>query len=100
MFNPFKRPETTSGETKPAEASKGSAELLRFIIGHLVDYPEDVIIQEVNGEGETTIFEVKVNESDIGKVIGKKGRIIKAIRIVLRASALREGRSISVELVN
>ncbi|MCX6645333.1 MAG: KH domain-containing protein [bacterium] len=75
------------------------AELLEFIVKRLVDYPDDVLIKEVQGE-RTKVLEIKVNDADMGKVIGKKGRIIKSLRIVVRAAALHDGQSVSIEIVN
>jgi predicted RNA-binding protein YlqC (UPF0109 family) len=99
VFNFLKKPEVSNSETKGAEAPKGVAELLRFVVERLVDNPGDIQIKEVEG-AKTTVLELRVNDADMGKVIGKKGRIIKSLRVVLRAAALHEGRSISVELMS
>ncbi len=73
-------------------------ELIGYIIRALVDKPEDVSIHEVKGE-HTTIFELKVNKQDIGKIVGKQGRIIKAIRILLQAVSVKVGQKIVLEIV-
>ena len=99
VFNLFKKNDTQSQETKTEEPPKELFDLLRFIVVRLVDNPDDVQISETRGE-KNTVLEVKVNEADMGKVIGKKGRIIKSLRVVLRAAALHEGKSISVELMS
>jgi predicted RNA-binding protein YlqC (UPF0109 family) len=99
VFNLFKREKQSSGEEKTEPATNSIAELLKFIVVRLVDNPDDVDVSEVEGE-RNTILELKVNDEDMGKVIGKKGRIIKSLRIVLRAAAIHEGKSISIELVN
>jgi uncharacterized protein len=99
VFNFLKKADASTTEVKVEEPQKGLTDLLRLIVLKLVDFPDDIHIQEVQG-GKTTVIELKVNEADMGKVIGKKGRIIKSLRVVLRAAALREGRSVSVELVS
>lgn len=73
-------------------------DLLIQIAKALVDNPEKVEVNEVTGE-KTTIFELKVIESDRGKIIGKQGRIIRAIRTIVGASAAKANRRISVEIV-
>jgi len=98
VFNLFKKAPVANVE-KSENSADGVKDLLKFIIEHLVDNPKDVEVREVEGE-RNTILELKVNEADMGKVIGKKGRIIKSLRIVVRAAAIHEGKSISIELVN
>jgi predicted RNA-binding protein YlqC (UPF0109 family) len=99
VFNIFKK-----NNGNPPDQSKGSglsdiADLLSFIVKRLVDHPDEVQIRETQGE-RTTVLEIKVNDADMGKVIGKQGRIIKSLRIVVRAAALHEGQSVSIELVD
>jgi hypothetical protein len=98
VFNLFKKSDSPESAAKIEESPKDLADLLRFIIVRLVDNPGDVEIKEVQGD-KNTVFELKVNDADIGKVIGKKGRIIKALRVVMRAAAMHNGRSVSVELL-
>lgn len=69
--------------------------LLEFIINSLVDKPEAVVIEEVETEDLTT-FQIKLDSADIGKVIGKEGRIIKSIRTLLKTKALKENRKIQL----
>jgi predicted RNA-binding protein YlqC (UPF0109 family) len=73
--------------------------VLEYVAGWLVDHPEEVAVSEVEGE-RGSILEISVNPDDIGKIIGKQGRIIRALRTVARAAAQREGASISVEVVD
>ncbi len=73
-------------------------DLLEFIVKAIVDVPDEVSINEVEGE-KALILEVKVAESDIGKVIGKHGRIINAIRTIVRAAAVKNGKKVSIELL-
>ena len=73
-------------------------EILETIILNLVDDKTSVQIEEKNNEKSVT-FEVKVAEKDMGKVIGKEGRIAKAIRTVMKAVGGRERKKISIEFV-
>lgn len=73
-------------------------ELVKFIAQALVDHPDQVTVNEVPGES-TTIIELKVAPEDMGKVIGKQGRIAKAIRTVVKAAAIKEDKKVSVEIL-
>lgn len=73
-------------------------ELLEVIAKNLVDHPEDVTVTESQGE-RSLILELKVAPEDMGKVIGKQGRIAKAIRTVVKAAAVHEDKHIVVEIV-
>lgn len=73
-------------------------ELVEVLARSLVDKPDEIEINEVEGE-KSIIIELKVAEEDMGKVIGKKGRIAKAIRTVVKASAAREGKRVVVEII-
>ena len=72
-------------------------ELVEVIVKALVDVPESVVVTEKE-EGRTTIVEVKVADSDMGKVIGKQGRIAKAIRAVVKAAASKEDKKVVVDI--
>ena len=74
-------------------------ELLEIIAKSLVDYPEQVDVKEINNEDQTVTLELRVAESDMGKVIGKQGRIAKAIRTVVKAAASRENKKVAVEIL-
>jgi predicted RNA-binding protein YlqC (UPF0109 family) len=74
-------------------------ELLTYIVQNLVDDPSQVSVTERKADGET-IFEVRVADGDMGKVIGRQGRIVKQIRILMRAVAQRKGKKISVEIMD
>ena len=71
--------------------------LIAFIARSLVDAPDQVQVTEVEGE-QTTVLELKVAKEDLGKVIGKQGRIAKAIRVVMRAAATRSSEKVVVEI--
>jgi len=73
--------------------------LVEFLVKSLVDFPESVEIKVVEGE-KSTILELKVKEEDIGKVIGKHGRIAKAIRTILSASATKSGKRVVLEILD
>lgn len=72
-------------------------ELVEVIAKALVDEPEQVVVTEKQ-DGKTTVLEVKVADSDMGKVIGKQGRIAKAIRSVVKAAAAKEDKKVVVEI--
>ena len=71
--------------------------LAEYIVKALVDYPERVVVKETKGI-TTTILELGVHEGDIGKVLGKKGVTIGALRTILSAAAAKERRRIILEL--
>lgn len=73
-------------------------ELLEYIAKSLVDYPNDVSVTEVDGE-QSTVLELRVNDADMGKVIGKQGRIAKSIRAVIKAAAGKGNKKVVVEIV-
>lgn len=74
-------------------------ELLEVIAKNLVDNPDQVSVSEVKGE-RSIILELKVAPDDMGKVIGRQGRIAKEIRTVIRAYAQRTGQKVSVDIVD
>jgi predicted RNA-binding protein YlqC (UPF0109 family) len=74
-------------------------ELVEYMVKCLVDSPSDVEIREVEGE-KSTILELKVKKEDIGKVIGKHGRIARAIRTILNASATKSGKKVVLEILD
>lgn len=74
-------------------------ELLIYIAQNLVEHPEAVSVTEVAGVGET-VLELRVDPSDMGKVIGRQGRIAKEIRALMRSVAQRQGKKISVEIMD
>ena len=73
-------------------------DLVEYIVKSLVDVPDEVSINVVEGE-KSTILELKVASEDVGKVIGKQGRIAKAIRTVVKAASARTGKKYTVEIV-
>jgi predicted RNA-binding protein YlqC (UPF0109 family) len=73
------------------------AELLAYLARELVDDPEAVRVDAEEREG-TLVLRLHVAPDDVGKVIGRGGRIVRALRTVVRASAVREGRRVLVEI--
>lgn len=73
-------------------------EILQTIIENLVDDKEAISIKEVAGE-QSVVFEVKVSEKDMGKIIGKQGKIAQSIRTVMKAVASKEHKRVSVEFI-
>ena len=73
-------------------------ELIKAIALSLVDNPDEVSVSSFEREGEMTV-ELKVAPADMGKVIGKQGRIAKAIRVVAKAAAAKENKNVNVEIV-
>ena len=72
-------------------------ELLLYIARSLVDHPDQVSVTEL--EGEETVLELRVAPEDMGKVIGRQGRIAREIRAVVKAVAQRQGKKVSVDIV-
>jgi len=73
-------------------------ELVKHIVERLVDYPEQISVEEVEGEN-TTVIELRVAKTDLGKVIGKEGRIAKAIRTIMNATTNRERKKSVLEII-
>lgn len=73
-------------------------ELVEVIAKSLVDYPDEVQVTETEND-KAVVLELKVAQSDMGKVIGKQGRIAKAIRTVVKAAASKEERKVIVEIM-
>ena len=72
-------------------------ELLTFVAKSLVDHPDQVVVRET--EAEAIILELSVADEDMGKVIGKQGRIAKAIRTVITAATAKNSKPVYVEIV-
>ena len=74
-------------------------ELLAYVAKSLVDNPEAVQVKEVDCDGEV-ILELRVASEDMGKVIGRQGRIAKEIRTIIKTVALRTGEKVTVEIMD
>ncbi len=77
-----------SEEAIPIPADLGVRELVEYIARALVDIPEEVEVNEIKG-GQTSVIELKVSKSDLGKVIGKQGRTARSIRTILMAASTK-----------
>lgn len=73
-------------------------ELLEAIVKPLVQFPDEVNVTLIDRE-DAQLLELRVNPSDMGKVIGRQGRIAKAIRTVIRAAAGRDGKKVIVDII-
>ncbi len=73
-------------------------DLVEYMAKSLVDHPEQVTVTEIENES-AIILELRVADEDMGKVIGRQGRIAKAIRTVTKAVATRDGKKVMVEIV-
>ncbi|MCI0696393.1 KH domain-containing protein [candidate division KSB1 bacterium] len=73
-------------------------EFLEFIIKHLVDKPNEVQVNEVDGE-RTIVYELRVGQGDMGKVIGKHGKTAKSIRTLLAAASAKAGKRAVLEIL-
>ncbi len=73
-------------------------ELVEVIAKSLVDFPDEVVVTETEND-KTTILKLQVAQSDMGKVIGKQGRIAKAIRSVVKAAASKEDKKVIVDII-
>lgn len=73
-------------------------ELVEFMAKSLVDNPDSVVVNEVNGEQSITL-KLTVAPEDMGKIIGKQGRIAKAIRTVIKAVAVKQNKRVIVEII-
>lgn len=73
-------------------------ELVEFIAKSLVDNPDEVSVNEIEGS-QSIIIELKVAPEDMGKIIGKQGRIAKAIRTVVKAAAIKDNKRVVVEII-
>jgi predicted RNA-binding protein YlqC (UPF0109 family) len=73
-------------------------ELIETIVKSLVDHPDDVVVREVT-DGDNVTYRLSVHSDDMGKVIGKQGRVAKAIRTVVYAAATNEKKHIHLEII-
>ena len=83
-----------------SELTEDLAGLVESIVRPLVEVEEDLQITAEETEEDVVLVEIRVNEDDAGKVIGRQGRVITAIRTLARAAASRDGVSVEVELID
>ena len=76
-----------------------SKEIVEYLARRLVDEPDEVSVEEIEREG-AIVLQLHVAKDDVGKVIGRQGRIARALRTLVRASSVREGRRVLVEIAD
>jgi len=86
------------GQTEQERTVSEMKDFIEFIAKSLVDYPDEVEVRKIDGE-KTVVFELRVNKSDIGKIIGKSGRTIRAIRTLLTTTAAKHGQRAVLEIL-
>lgn len=74
-------------------------QLLEYIVPNIVNHPEDVVITEEESDGSVNLS-IKVNPEDMGRVIGKSGKVIKAIRQIGRIIAIKKGLRVNIDVVD
>ena len=74
-------------------------DFLDYVLRQLIDYPEEMQLLKTGPDGKRTVFKVRLRQSDVGKVIGKQGHTIIAIRNLLAAAATRHGERASLEIL-
>ena len=74
-------------------------DLVEYVIKFLVDNPDSIDIRELEG-ARSTIIELRVHKDDVGKIIGKHGRIAKAIRTIVSAAATKAGKRVHLEILD
>ena len=78
---------------------KSVNQLLLDIVSKIVDHPEEVSVEEIVDEQGSSTLRLKVHQEDIGRVIGKEGKIITALRTLMRLAAMKQGKRVRVDLV-
>ena len=73
-------------------------ELVEFMAKHLVDRPEEVSVTEIEGE-KAIVYELRVGEGELGRVIGKGGRTAQSMRVLLNAAAAKQGKRVVLEIL-
>ena len=75
-------------------------QLVEYIVSNIVNHPEEVVVEETPEEDGITKVLISVNPEDVGRVIGKSGKVIKAIRQIARIAAIQKGTKVIVDLKN
>jgi hypothetical protein len=73
-------------------------EFLEFVIRQLVEFPDEIMLSEIPS-GKMTIFKLQMRQTDVGRIIGRNGQTIQAIRALLASSAARHGQKATLEIV-
>ena len=86
---------------RPSPARRSSVEqLLEYLARSLVDSPDEVSVESFEEEDGTVVLELQVAEDDTGKVIGRGGRTVAALRLIMKACSVRHGRRVLVDVVD
>lgn len=91
--------DTGAEESGPAEAPNAVA-VLEYLVKQVVDNPDEVKVSTVEGRRGGLELDVRVADGDMGRVIGKRGRIAQSIRTVVRAAAVKDGVSVDIEFID
>lgn len=83
-----------------SELTEDLAGLVESVVRPLIEFEEELSVEAYEAEDEVVCVEIRVNADDAGKVIGRQGRVIKAIRTLARAAASRSGAQVEVELID
>ena len=78
--------------------ASSATELVDFLVRTIVENPDEVAVEEFEDDGEL-VLEVKVADEDLGRVIGREGRVAKAIRTIARAAGARDDRRVAVDII-
>lgn len=78
--------------------NKSVKQFLEFVIRHLVEFPDEVILSEI-ANGNATVFRLRMRQSDVGRIIGRNGGTIQAIRALLASSAARHEQRATLEIL-
>ena len=93
--------ETTDETTEATEAGAPNAvAVLEFVVKQVVDQPDDVTVETTEGRRGGLQLDVRVGDGDMGRVIGKRGRIAQSIRTVVRAAAVKDDTQLDIEFVD
>ncbi len=92
-------PPSARRDKRPSSHTLGLVkQFLEFIIRQLVEFPDEMMLSEIPS-GKTTIFRVQLRQTDVGRIIGRNGQTIQAIRALLASSAARHGLRATLEIV-
>jgi predicted RNA-binding protein YlqC (UPF0109 family) len=89
---------TRSDKPRVWNILKSVKQFLEFVIRQLIEFPDELMLSEIPS-GKTTIFRVQLRQSDVGRIIGRNGQTIQAIRALLASSAARHGQRATLEIV-
>ena len=83
---------------RPASKIGRVRQFLEFIIRHLVEFPDEVMLSEVAKE-RLTVFRLQMRQTDVGRIIGRNGQTIRAIRALLSSAAARHGQRVTLDII-